>query len=74
MSRVLLVALEEGKVVAKCLAAKVGISALERLPGGGVRLVCMSTDGAAQMSRKLKRNLIDGEVERQRHRPASPLW
>jgi hypothetical protein len=34
----------------------------------------MSTDGAAQMSRKLKRNLIDGEVERQRHRPASPLW
>ncbi|HVE00160.1 MAG TPA: hypothetical protein VNB78_00510 [Sphingomicrobium sp.] len=74
MSRVLLVALEEGEVVAKCLAAKVGISALERLPGGGVRLVCMSTDGAAQMSRKLKRNLIDGEVERQRHRPASPLW
>ena len=74
MSRVLLVALEEGEVVAKCLAAKVGISALERLPGGGVRLVSMSTDGAAQMSRKLKRNLIDGEVERQRHRPASPLW
>jgi len=74
MSRVLLVALEEGEVVAKCLAAKVGISALERLPGGGVRLVCMSTDGAAQMSRKLKRILIDGEVERQRHRPASPLW
>jgi hypothetical protein len=74
MSRVLLVALEEGEVVAKCLAAKVGISALERLPGGGVRLVCMSTDGAAQMSRKLKRNLIDGEVVWQRHRPASPLW
>ena len=35
MSRVLFVSLDEGAVVAKCLAAKVGISAIERLPAGG---------------------------------------
>lgn len=74
MSRVLFVSLDEGDVVAKCLAAKVGISAIERLPGGGVRLVCMSSDGAARMKRKLKPKLISDTVTRQSHRPASPLW
>ena len=54
MSRVLLVALDEGDVVARCLAAKVSISAIERLPSGGTRLVCMSVDGAAHMRKKLK--------------------
>ena len=49
MSRVLLVALDERQVTAKCLAEKVGISALEGVPGGGVRLVCVSADGAAQV-------------------------
>ena len=42
MSRVLFVSLDEGQVVARCLAEKVGISAIERLPGGGVRFVCMT--------------------------------
>jgi hypothetical protein len=74
MSRELYVALDEGTVVAKCLGAKVGISAIERLPAGGVRLVCMSADGAAEMSRKFKRNLIKEHVTRQRHRPVRPLW
>jgi hypothetical protein len=74
MSRVLLVSLDEGAVIAKCLAEKVGISAIERLPQGGVRLVCMSSDGAAVMTRKLKSHLIAGTVVRERHRPASPLW
>ena len=74
MSRVLFVTLDEGQVVAKCLAEKVGISAIERLPAGGVRLVCMSSDGAATMTRKLKSHLIAGEVTRTVHRPASPLW
>ena len=46
MSRVLFVTLDEGPLVAKCLAEKVGISAIERLPAGGMRLVCMSSDGA----------------------------
>jgi hypothetical protein len=74
MSRVLFVALDEGQVVAKCLAEKVGISAIERLPAGGVRLVCMSSDGAERMTRKLKTHLIREDVTRERHRPASPLW
>jgi hypothetical protein len=74
MSRALFVSLDEGQVVARCLAEKVGISAIERLPGGGVRLVCMSSDGAALMARKLKQHLISDDVTRERHRPTSPLW
>jgi len=74
MSRVLLVALEEGEVVARCLAENVGISAIERLLSGGVRVVCNSTDGAARMASILKPHLIDGVVTRERHRPATPLW
>jgi hypothetical protein len=74
MSRVLLVNLDEGQVVARCLAQKVGISALEHLATGGVRLVCMSSDGAARMTRNLKGHLIQGVVTRERHRPRTPLW
>ncbi len=74
MTRVLLVDMNEGDVVARCLAEKVGISAIERLPAGGVRLVCMSGDGAAVMKRKLKTHLIKHEVVRAAHRPPSPLW
>lgn len=66
--------MDEGKVVASCLAEKVGISAIEGLPGGGVRLVCMSSDGAGTMTRKLKSHLIAGNVQRRSHRPSSPLW
>ena len=74
MSRALFVNLDEGQVVAKCLSEKVGISAIERLPSGGVRLVCNSSEGAGTMMRKLKNHLIKGEVMRERHRPTKPLW
>ena len=74
MSRVLFVSLDEGDVVARCLAQKVGISAIERLPGGGVRLVCMSVEGAETMKRKLKPKLIKETVTREGFRPVSPLW
>lgn len=74
MSRVVFLSLDEGKVVAHCLAAKIGISAIERLPGGGVRLVCMSGEGAGLIARQLKKNLLDDNVTRARHRPVSPLW
>ena len=74
MSRVLLLKLDEGKVVTECLAANVGISTIERLPAGGVRLVCMSSAGAATIGRKLKSQLIHGEVIRERIRPTKPLW
>ena len=74
MSRALFVRLDEGEVVAKCLAEKVGISAIERLPGGGVRLVCMSGDGAAVMKRKLKASLLGEDSARALHRPVKPYW
>ena len=74
MSRVLFVSLDEGQVVTRCLAEKVGISAIERLPAGGTRLVCMSGHGASIMNRKLKSHLIKEAVVRQRHRPTRPLW
>ena len=64
-----MVALDQGAVLAKCEAAKVGVSAIERLPAGGVRLVCMSADGAAVMTRKFKPHLIKGPTVRERHRP-----
>lgn len=74
MSRVLLVALDEGQVVAACLEENVAISSVERLGGGGVRLVCNSMDGASRMARKFKPHLIDGVVTRERRRPSTPIW
>jgi hypothetical protein len=74
MSRALNVGLDANTVKARCSAEAVGISAMEALPGGGVRLVCMSMDGAETMRRKFKSQLIKGEVSRERHRPRSPLW
>ena len=74
MSRALFVTLDEADVISRCAAEKVGISAIEKLPAGGVRVVCMSSDGAATMTRKFKTHLIKGTVDRQRHRPTRPLW
>lgn len=74
MSRVLFVSLDEGEVVSRCLAGNVGISTIEHLPTGGVRLVCMSVEGAERMKRKLKSHLIAGSVARERYRPAAPRW
>jgi hypothetical protein len=74
MSRAILLSMSEADVIAKCRAADVGVSAIERLPAGGVRLVCMSGSGAEIIRKKLKGQLMKGEVSRQRHRPNTPLW
>lgn len=74
MNRVLFVAMEEDRVISRCKAEDVGISVLERLPSGGIRLVCSSSDGAELMARKLKRHLINGDVTRLPHRPRKTLW
>lgn len=74
MSRALLINLDERQVIAKCLKENVGISAIERLASGGVRLVCKSSDGAGTMTRAFGGHLIEGEVVRERHRPTKPLW
>jgi hypothetical protein len=74
VSRVVQLSLEEGVVVIRCMSEKVGVSAIESLPGGGVRLVCMSSDGAAKIRKKLKAYVIGGEVVRERHRPKTGTW
>ena len=74
MSRALYLSMEEADVLLKCEAASVGISAIERLPNAGVRLVCMSVHGAEVMRKKLKSHLIAGAAERFKFRPSRPLW
>ena len=74
MSRVIHLSLDEGVVVIRCMSEKVGVSAIEGLPGGGVRLVCMSNEGAEIIRKKLKRYVIDGEVTRERFRPKTGTW
>lgn len=74
MSRVILVSLGQSEVLGRCEKEKIGVSAIESLPAGGVRLVCMSSDGAAHMTRKFKAHLISDPVIRARHRPTRPLW
>jgi hypothetical protein len=74
MNRAILLSLGEGEVIAQCLKVNVGVSAIEGLVGGGVRLVCRSTAGAELIRETLKKHLIHGEALRERHRPRTPLW
>ena len=74
MSRVVFLSLDEGVVVIRCMSEKVGVSAIERLPGGGVRLVCMSSHGAALIRRKLAAYVMDDAVTRERLRPLTGTW
>ncbi|MBA2770991.1 MAG: hypothetical protein M3428_02830 [Pseudomonadota bacterium] len=74
MSRAMNLSLSEAKVREHCRTNAVEVSALEPLPGGGVRLVCASGEGAALLRQVLKRKLIAGDVERTRLRPVGPLW
>jgi hypothetical protein len=61
-------------VLQHCKDKNVGISALEELPAGGVRLVCSSGDGAEVIRGALKAKLINGDVVRAKYRPSRPLW
>ncbi len=74
MSRVLLLDMSSQSATDECLKLDVGVSALEALPAGGVRLVTMSSYGAEQLRRKLKSKLLKGDILRARHRPTRPLW
>ena len=69
MSREMFLNVGEAFVVSQCLAEKVGISTIAALPCGGTRLVCMSVNGADTMRRKLKKNLMTGDITRERHGP-----
>jgi hypothetical protein len=74
VSRALNLSLTMAQVDRHCRENGVAISALEALPGGGARLVCMSNYGAEQIRSKLKRHIIEEEVRRERFRPVKPLW
>lgn len=74
MSRALNLSMTMAQVDRHCRDNGVAISALEALPGGGARLVCMSNYGAAQIRLKLKAHIIEGDVRRERFRPLKPLW
>ena len=74
MSRVLLLNMSPAAATTEFDKLGVGISALEGLTSGGVRLVCMSVDGAEKARKKFSSKLLKGEVMRTRHRPTRPLW
>lgn len=74
MSRVLLLDMSTQSATDECHRLDIGVSALEALPAGGVRLVTMSSEGAERLRTKLKSKLLKGEVLRARHRPKRPLW
>jgi hypothetical protein len=67
-------AMSEQEALALCASQNVAVSAIERLPGGGVRLVCNSSSGADILRQKAKSKVIAAEQVRENHRPASPLW
>jgi len=74
MSRVVWLDMSAQAATDECHKQNVGVSALEALPVGGVRLVTMSMDGAERLRSKLKSKLLKGEATRARHRPTRPLW
>jgi hypothetical protein len=74
VSRALNLSMTVTQVDRHCRDNGIAISALEALPDGGARLVCMSNYGAEQVRSKLRGKIIEGEVRRERFRPAKPFW
>lgn len=58
--------LAEADVKDLCRKAGVAISAIEPLPSGGTRLICITAPGAEEMRLRLRGHLIDGAVTRHR--------
>lgn len=56
--------LPQAEVESACAAAKVAISAIEKLPAGGTHLVCLNMAGTDEMRHRLKKHLIEGRVKR----------
>lgn len=68
MSRALNVSLAEAAVTETCRKLDIGVSAIEALPSGGTRVVCLTGDGAGILRAKFKKSLIDDRTAR------SPLF
>jgi predicted aldo/keto reductase-like oxidoreductase len=74
MTRCINLQLSEPEVLKHCARRGIGVSVIEPLTSGGVRLVCMSTDGAEQVRRELKTKMIHGAIIRTRTRPHGSRW
>jgi hypothetical protein len=74
LSRAINLALSESTILKHCRDQSIGVSAVESLPQGGVRLVCMSSEGAAAVRTTFASKLVEGDVKRERSRPSNPLW
>jgi hypothetical protein len=64
MSRAMNLNMPEDKVRKRCEDSGVTISAMEPLPSGGTHLVCRTAEGAEEMRRLLKNQIIEGAVRR----------
>ena len=74
MSRAIHLSMNETEARDHCTAKHIGVSVIEPLPEGGVRLVCNSAEGAALIRKRLKKELITGAVRRNAHgRARSPI-
>ncbi len=62
MSRVVNLSMGEADVREMCRKGAVGVSSLEALQSGGVRLVTSSVDCAEKIRKKSKTKLVHGEV------------
>ena len=74
MTRSMQLAMSEQDALTLCTKQKVDVSVIERLPAGGVRLVCSSRSGADTIRQKAKSKVMSVEQAREKHRPSSPLW
>ena len=73
MSRAIFLNMSEKSIILHCESEKIGISVISKLPAGGTRLVCMSVQGAEQIRRKLKAQLMKGDVATERYGPGGAL-
>ena len=74
MSRAINLQMTETEAREQCATRSIGVSAIEALPDGGVRLVCMSMEGAALLRRRLKSQIISGVVKRTSHSSRRLPW
>lgn len=74
VSRVVNLSMPEADVREQCRKSAIGVSALEVLQSGGVRLVTSSVDGAEKIRKKLKSKLVHGDVERTPVNPRTRPW
>lgn len=64
MSAAINLAVSEAKIAVHCAIAGISISAIETLPAGGCRLVCLRIDGAEQIRLHFQDHVIEGPVQR----------